>query len=258
MPKRIDSRHMAKDLKNSLVNRLKQVGAYEVRVGNPHVGFENALEGKHPLDLWADCKSVVVFVVARSPRVNNTYVGPYSRWIGSRDVGPVPQDIQSPDYAMDRLARLFLASITLKGMALLQANGHSVSFATPQAKLCAFEAGIGVYGRSGLILHPELGNRMSIGIILTDAIMQADPRLEHFKPCETCELCIKMCPAHAFDSEKEYPHSWSREKCTSKRAQLEARGLYCHNCFAVCPAGRYKDEELLSIKESTSIYKQTQ
>jgi hypothetical protein len=26
-------------------------------------------------------------------------------------------------------------------------------------KLCAYEAGLGVYGRSGLILHPELGNR---------------------------------------------------------------------------------------------------
>jgi epoxyqueuosine reductase QueG len=34
-------------------------------------------------------------------------------------------------------------------------------------KLCAYEAGLGVYGRSGLIIHPELGNRIGIAVILT-------------------------------------------------------------------------------------------
>ena len=34
-----------------------------------------------------------------------------------------------------------------------------------RAKLCAYEAGIGVYGRSGLILHPEVGNRWQIVVL---------------------------------------------------------------------------------------------
>lgn len=245
---------MVSDLKQGLVNRLKQVGAYDVRVADPNIGFEQALPGKHPLDLWPSCGSVVVFAVARSPEANNTYAGPYAPWQGNRASGPVPQHIQSEEQAMVRLAGLFSAFVRLEGIAFLQTNGHGVSFLQPQHKLSAFEAGIGVYGRSGLIIHPALGNRMVLGTIMTKVVLEPDGRLEGFEPCENCELCIKMCPAKAFDSTKRYPDSWSREKCMSKRAEIADRELFCHNCFAVCPAGTLKDEELICIEKVKSIF----
>ncbi len=245
---------MQNGLKQRLVNRLKQAGAYAVRVADPHVGFEHALEGQHPLEIWESCKSVIVFAIARPPENNNTYVGVYAPWPDARYLGPVPKDLQSTSYAMERLSRLFVSSVTLKGVTLLQTAGHNVSWDTPQAKLSAFEAGIGVYGRSGLIIHPELGNRMVLGTILTDAVLEADQRLEGFEPCENCDRCIKMCPARAFDPEKPYPHSWSRETCTTKRNQISAQGFYCHNCFAVCTAGKYTDEELVHIGRSQSFF----
>jgi ferredoxin len=31
--------------------------------------------------------------------------------------------------------------------------------------------------------------------------------------------------------------------------------LYCHNCFAVCPAGKLDDEELLCIEEAKSFFR---
>ncbi len=89
---------------------------------------------------------------------------------------------------------------------------------------------------------------------MTDAILEPDGRLEGFEPCEDCDLCIEMCPAGAFDSTKHYPHLWSRETCTAKRVKIAKRELYCHNCFAACPAGTLKDEELLSIKEAKSFF----
>ncbi|UCD58902.1 MAG: hypothetical protein JSV16_07290 [Candidatus Hydrogenedentota bacterium] len=138
-------------------------------------------------------------------------------------------------------------------MEYLQAKGYSLSLLQPRLKLSAFEAGIGVYGRSGLIIHPVLGSRMRLGAIKTDAVLEPDGCLEGFEPCENCDLCIKMCPAKAFDLTRRYPHSWSREKCTSKRADIAEEGLYCHNCFAVCPADEFKDEELLCIKEVKSF-----
>ncbi len=55
---------------------------------------------------------------------------------------------------MVRLANLFAAFVRLEGMAFLHTNGHNASFLQPQYKLSAFEAGIGVYGRSGLIINP--------------------------------------------------------------------------------------------------------
>jgi epoxyqueuosine reductase QueG len=246
---------MSRTLKEELVNRLRQVGAYDVRIANPATGFEHAIADQHPLRLWPACKSVVVFTVAMSPTLNNTYVGVRAPGGKERNVGPVPQDIQSCDFAMDRLSRLFVASITLKGMTFLSNHGHQVSFTNPQSKLSAFEAGLGVYGRSGLILHPQLGNRMSIGTILTDAELEPDARLKYFEPCTSCDLCVRKCPAHAYDPVKQYPESWSRAKCTAKRAQLAAEGVYCHNCFAVCPADRLDDRELSCTREATSLHR---
>jgi len=54
------------ELKDDLKRYLKQAGAYDVRVANPSNGFEHAQSGRHPLDLWKDCRSVVVFAVAMS------------------------------------------------------------------------------------------------------------------------------------------------------------------------------------------------
>jgi epoxyqueuosine reductase QueG len=246
---------MARDLKQGLVNRLRQVGAYDVGIADPNVGFEYAVERKHPLDLWKQSRSVVVFALACSSKTDHTYAGTYAPWKGNRNIGPVPQHIQSDDYGLNRLVRLFIESVTLKGMAFLQASGCNVSFSKLQLKLSAFEAGLGVYGRSGLIIHPVLGNRLRFGGILTDAVLEPDGVLEGFEPCENCDLCIKMCPAKAFDPTKRYPYSYSEEKCISKLAKIADKGLYCDNCSAVCPPGKFKDEELLCIKEAKSFFK---
>lgn len=269
---------MTNGLKRRLVSRLKQVGAYDVRIADPRVGFEYLLPDalpsevwrplsverfrKHPLELYEKCKSVIVFAVACPPEANNTYIGLYAPWKGDRGVGPVPKDIQSDEYSMDRLIRLFIQSITLEGISLLKKNGYDASlqyygFRVPGIKLAAYEAGIGVYGRAGFIIHPVLGSRIRLGGILTDAELEPDGRLEHFEPCKDCDLCIRVCPAQAFDPEKEYPYSYDREKCMRKREELAKMGYYCHNCYAVCPAGKMDDKKLLSIKEAKSIFKGT-
>lgn len=262
---------MATDLKKGLANRLKQVGAYDVGIADPRVGFEHVLPGKHPdsiwkplpverirkhpLDLWKECRSVVVIAVACPPETNNTYLGPYAPWKGNRNIGPVPEDIQSDEFAMDRLSRILTASIRLQGMTLLENRGYKVSFQMPPLKLSAYEAGLGVYGRSGLIIHPVIGNRFRLGAIMTDAVLEPDGRLEGFDPCKDCDLCIKMCPAKAHDPTKSYPYSFDRVKCIRKRAEIAKEGLYCHNCYAVCPVGKLDNEKLLSIQEAKSFYK---
>jgi epoxyqueuosine reductase QueG len=173
---------------------------------------------------------------------------------------------------MDRLVRLFIASISLQGMTYLQERGHEVRmprtfrgegsygaqriegvYGRPSLKLCAFEAGLGVYGRAGLIIHPVLGNRLRLGALLTDATLEPDPRLEGFEPCTDCDLCITHCPARAYDAARRYPASWSRATCTARRAEIAERELYCHNCFAICPAGQIADEDLLRLEEATSF-----
>jgi epoxyqueuosine reductase QueG len=246
---------MSIELKKEIIEKLRQTGAFDARIADPYSGFEHGLTERHPLTLWPECKSVIVFAVAMSTRTNNIYAGPLAPWEGERNLGPVPRDVQSHDYAMDRLSRLFLASITLRAVTFLSQKGFRFALPNVQAKMCAFEAGLGVYGRSGLILHPRLGNRMSIGTILTDAEIEPDGRLTDFEPCVDCDICIKKCPAQAFDADRIYPDSWSRSKCTSKRSEIASKGFYCHNCFTVCPAEGLNGKELLSIKESIDFHR---
>ncbi len=47
-------------------------------------------------------------------------------------------------------------------------------------KLDVYDAGLNVYGCSGLTLHPELEDQMPFGAILTDALLEPDRRLEGF------------------------------------------------------------------------------
>jgi ferredoxin len=207
---------------------------------------------------------VIVFGVAMSPKAELTYVGPYSPSLDPATMRFKP----SCEFAMERLPHLFVATIAFWGAAFLQVHGYNVFLAASglpgllsapetQSKLCAYESGLGVYGRSGLILHPELGNRMSIGTILTDAVLAPDPRLTDFEPCQGCDLCVRMCPAQAFDASQAYPQAWSRQKCVSKTAEITAQGRKCNNCFVVCPAGKLKDEDLLCVEEKVSLRQQT-
>jgi epoxyqueuosine reductase QueG len=248
---------MEQELKRTVVDRLKEVGAYDARVADPTVGFEHSLPDMHPLQVWPECRSIIVYAVATPPEGNNTYLGPRSHCDGDRRLGPVPDDLQSEEFAVDRLCRMLLSSITLRGIAVLMEAGHDVRFWPSmgfQLKLSAYEAGIGVYGKQGIIIHPELGSRIRLGAIATSAMLPPDGRLIGFDPCASCEECLKACPAQAFDRSVSYPASYTREKCTVTRARIAKRGLYCHNCYAACPAGKIPDDELLTIRHAESYY----
>ena len=102
-----------------------------------------------------------------------------------------------------------------------------------------------------------LGNRLRFGLIMTDAALEPDGRLEGYEPCVDCDRCIAACPAKAYDPALPYPDSWSREKCVAKRAEIAHRNLYCHNCYAVCPAGQIEDGALLRVSEARSLLGET-
>ncbi|HHH76574.1 MAG TPA: epoxyqueuosine reductase [Phycisphaerae bacterium] len=246
---------MTDSLKTELISSLKQAGAYDIRIANPDVGFAHALEGRHPRQLMPGCRSVIVFAVAMGPETNNTSLGPLpAKDIQISSGRPVePANIKPAGYNVTRLSTLFRAQVKLAGVTFLHDRGFEIRHGG-QLKLCAYEAGIGRYGRSGLILHPQLGNRMCLGVILTDAEMPADTKREDHDPCRNCDLCVRSCPAGAFDPDKTYPDSWSFDICMPKRKEIAAEGSYCHNCFAACPAGQYKDEDLLFLAESKSYF----
>ncbi len=248
---------MADDLKQRLIVEMMRVGAYDVRMADPRVGFEHARPGQHPLEIMPECRTVVAFCVAKDDVADTLYVGVRRSVPQEPDKWTVNLAVDDPSmYLGHRVSLLFPAYVILKAQSLLSQAGFRVverfdkSLEQPPLplKLCAFEAGLGVYGKSGLILHPELGNGMVLGAFLTDAAMSPDGRSNAADPCRDCRLCIDSCPAGAYGPNGEYHGLWSRERCDATRARLISQGYStCNLCWIVCPAGTVDRDSLFAF-----------
>jgi epoxyqueuosine reductase len=64
----------------------------------------------------------------------------------------------------------------------------------------AVAAGLGVFGRHHLVIHPRFGTRIVFTAVLTEYPLSSDsPVTEDL--CTRCGLCVESCPARALDVE---------------------------------------------------------
>lgn len=217
------------DLKSEVVKFLRDRGAFKVRVANADVGFEKAVEGCHPLDVMKDGKSVIVFAV---------YVGmDYYRTV----------KIEGKTTGDDRIAYIFRDWLAYELAEFLKAKGFSSVFPSGHFgkelsfKLAAHEAGVGVYGKCGLIITSEYGSRVSIGVVVTDAVLEPDGKLD-FNPCQACTKCVKVCPIKAVRVDFDPPVSHNREECVNfvqgLRDETGDKKFFCGYCYDNCTVGR--------------------
>lgn len=115
-------------------------------------------------------------------------------------------------------------------------------------KMAATSAGIGWVGRSGLLISPEHGPRLTLATVLTDAPLAADRPFESSR-CGECTLCRDHCPSRAITGAE-----WSRSNPFVELVRLgECRGHKaakrqvagkpnCGLCITVCPYGRKSAE----------------
>jgi epoxyqueuosine reductase QueG len=244
-------------MKQELVGRMKGFGAYDVRVADPARGFEHGLPERHPLKLWPGCRSVIVVVTPNAP--DFSYIPEDKR--NPQDIRRIATDV-SPNntriYTINRLVPPVMGKALPAGGRFLMRRGFRVKDgAGPKAgrprgekeqlqyKMCAYEAGIGVYGRSGFIMHPELGNRICIMTLMTDAPLPPDGKREVKLDCDDCGECVKACTAGAYDAEKIYPDSYDLRTCAGNRNEvLMGKGILCQRCYEVCRASKKTDTEL--------------
>ena len=64
----------------------------------------------------------------------------------------------------------------------------------------AVAAGLGVFGRHNLVIHPEFGTRVIYGAVVTELALKPDPPLVE-ELCNQCGLCVESCPAKALEEE---------------------------------------------------------
>jgi epoxyqueuosine reductase len=60
----------------------------------------------------------------------------------------------------------------------------------------AVAAGLGVFGRHNIVIHPELGTRVLFTAVLTQLDLQSDKKITDAL-CINCNLCVESCPGNA-------------------------------------------------------------
>jgi len=224
------------DLKSEIVSFLKDRGAFKVGVASAKVGFEKAVMGCRPLDVMKHGNSVIVFAI---------YVGlDYYRTV--RIEGKTMGDDRIGYIFRDWLAYELAEFLKAKRFSAVFPSGHfgkELSF-----KLAAHEAGIGVYGKCGLIITPEYGPRVNIGVVVTDAVLEPDKKLD-FNPCRACTTCATVCPAEAVRVDFDPPISHNRDECVNfiqkLRDETRDKKFFCGYCYDNCPVGRTRKRGFL-------------
>lgn len=105
----------------------------------------------------------------------------------------------------------------------------------------AYDAGLGFFGKNGMLINDDFGSYFFIGYILCDLPLEDDKPLD--KSCMRCNACINACPGGAlgggFDISKCASHISQKkgELTESEIAILKKSGLIfgCDTCQHVCP-----------------------
>ena len=100
-------------------------------------------------------------------------------------------------------------------------------------KHAAVNCGLGSIGKSTLLLNEQFGNRLNIGIVLTDLALQPDDFAKEV--CiPNCRKCIESCPAHAINE-----NGVNQKLCRLNTYGKNERGFEtvdCNKCRSVCPS----------------------
>ncbi len=194
--------------------------------------FSGAPEGFHPRDIYPDCRTAIVFL-KRMP-------------LGLRKVSPRIAYSHATEInltAVDHIA--YEASLKLERELPIHAvplpcdspyeyweEENRRGCGILSMRHAAMLAGLGHLSRNTLLVNPEFGNMVNIGVILTDAELPSDPLLE--TACVNgCSVCLNACPQHALNGV-----TVNQKLCRSYTYTQNARGFSvcnCNRCRVLCP-----------------------
>lgn len=221
----------SENLTSAEVKRLAASAGADL-CGIAHVGkFSEAPEGFHPSDIFKAARSVIVIarripagVFESQSRIPYTFADDialreifrvtYELSLMLEDYGAKAVPVPSEPYE-------YWNSEKMEGRGILSLK-HS-----------AVLAGLGVIGRNKLLTNNRFGNLLKLGLVLTDAVLESDPVAEYSFCLDSCNLCVKNCPAGAISES-----GVDQKKCrmNSEGATVKGAPVYtCWRCRTICP-----------------------
>ena len=113
-------------------------------------------------------------------------------------------------------------------------------------KDAAVLSGLGIIGKSNLLIHPRWGPRIRLRSILIEAKVEPTQRCEEFNPCKNCKVfCQKACPKNAFPEEiferslcmLQMDENVDSKTFEVREGERKTEIQYCRACEFACPVG---------------------
>lgn len=195
-----------------------------------------------PDAMWADARSAILLGMNYGPDADPLAI------LQQGDRGAISVYAQNRDYhdvmkgrlkeIAQRFAARFGAAVKI-----------FVDTAPLMEKPLAARAGLGWQGKHTNLVSRAHGSWLFLGVILTDAELEADaPEADH---CGSCRACLDICPTAAFPA----PYQLDARRCISYltiehagpiplelRASMGNRIYGCDDCLAVCPWNKFASE----------------
>ena len=194
----------------------------------------------HPSDLLPGARSVVVLAKSYLPPDGQQFT------LFEEPRGKIARYAWGDDYhevftkMIDELVGFIEKHKGAKPNARIFVDGNPLA-----EKAVAARAGVGWYGKNGLLLTPNHGSWVLLGEIVSDIELQPDKPL--YKDCGDCNLCVEICPTRALVS----PYIVDARRCISYltienrgaiprdlRPLLNNRIFGCDSCQEACPHNR--------------------
>lgn len=162
-------------------------------------------------------------------------------YFAENEDGNVSMYARGLDYhrvAEEKLGRLgdFLKTLGAKGIVIHADKGEL------DDRRAAYNAGLGFFGKNGMLICQEFGSYFFIGQVVHD--LNIEPDMPQNRECMNCGECIRNCPGVAlshdgFDIERCLSHITQKKGVLTEQEQrlIKESGFCwgCDICQQVCP-----------------------
>ncbi len=211
-----------------------------------------APQGFRPQDALPGAKSILIFAKpAPAPNYDTTATrnGIYSFYVNTYHTY-YRQANEVACHIVSLLSEAGFPSLPIPSYSPLTFNGDHLC-GLISLKHAAAEAGLGKIGKNTLLIHPERGNTLRLGGLLTTMEWPQDSHGDYDDLCpEDCHLCEKACPVGALDNGKI-----DHLKCMSHAIEHSMRPpLWVMKLMRIFCTRRFIDRYALSFGENYGVH----